>query len=36
MVFDYVTFMSALGGDVDEFDEFDVGNLPGPDAEYRS
>ena len=36
MVFDYTTFMSALGGDVDAFDEFDVGNLPGSDAEYRS
>jgi manganese/iron transport system substrate-binding protein len=36
MVFDYVTFMSALGGDVGAFDGFDVGDLPGPDAEYRS
>jgi ABC-type Zn uptake system ZnuABC Zn-binding protein ZnuA len=35
MVFDYTTFMSALGGDVAAFDSFDVANLQEGDADYR-
>jgi ABC-type Zn uptake system ZnuABC Zn-binding protein ZnuA len=35
MVFDYRTFMSALGGDASAFDGFDVENLQEGDAEYR-
>ena len=35
MVFDYRTFMSALGGDASAFDGFDVTNLQEGDAEYR-
>ena len=35
MVFDYRTFMSALGGDASAFDGFDVANLHEGDAEYR-
>lgn len=37
MVFDFRTFMGALGGDVTPFEEFDVSNLqPGDTVEYRS
>jgi ABC-type Zn uptake system ZnuABC Zn-binding protein ZnuA len=37
MVFDFRTFMSALGGDVSAFDGVDVENLqPGITVEYRS
>jgi ABC-type Zn uptake system ZnuABC Zn-binding protein ZnuA len=36
MVFDYVTFMSALGGDTAPFAELDVSNLHEDNAEYRS
>ncbi|MGH2672520.1 MAG: metal ABC transporter substrate-binding protein [Actinomycetota bacterium] len=37
MVFDFRTFMGALGGDVSAFDAFDVTNLqPGDTVEYRS
>ena len=36
MVFDYTTMMSALGGDASAFDGFDVANLRGSDADYRS
>ena len=35
MVFDYRTFMSALGGDTAAFEAFDVTNLQEGDAEYR-
>ena len=35
MVFDYRTFMSALGGDATGFEGFDVANLQEGDAEYR-
>jgi ABC-type Zn uptake system ZnuABC Zn-binding protein ZnuA len=35
MVFDYRTFMSALGGDATPFDGFDVTNLQEGDVEYR-
>ena len=36
MVYDYVTFMSALGGDTAPFAELDVSNLHEDNAEYRS
>jgi ABC-type Zn uptake system ZnuABC Zn-binding protein ZnuA len=37
MVFDFRTFMGALGGDVSAFDGFDVSNIqPGDTVEYRS
>jgi ABC-type Zn uptake system ZnuABC Zn-binding protein ZnuA len=37
MVFDFRTFMGALGGDVSAFELFDVTNLqPGDTVEYRS
>jgi hypothetical protein len=37
MVFDFRTFMGALGGDVGAFERFDVANLqPGDTVEYRS
>lgn len=37
MVFDFRTFMGALGGDVSAFDGFDTTNLqPGTTVEYRS
>jgi ABC-type Zn uptake system ZnuABC Zn-binding protein ZnuA len=37
MVFDFRTFMGALGGDVSAFDELDVTNLqPDDTVEYRS
>lgn len=36
MVFDYVTFMSALGGDTAPFAELDVSNLHEDNAEYRN
>ncbi|MGH2590492.1 MAG: metal ABC transporter substrate-binding protein [Actinomycetota bacterium] len=37
MVFDFRTFMGALGGDVGAFEGFDVTNLqPGDTVEYRS
>ncbi len=37
MVFDFRTFMSALGGDASAFDGFDVENLqPGTTTEYRT
>ncbi|MGH2636503.1 MAG: metal ABC transporter substrate-binding protein [Actinomycetota bacterium] len=37
MVFDFRTFMGALGGDPDAFEGFDVTNLlPGDTVEYRS
>jgi ABC-type Zn uptake system ZnuABC Zn-binding protein ZnuA len=37
MVFDFRTFMGALGGDPSAFDEIDVTNLqPGDTVEYRS
>ncbi|HSJ52010.1 MAG TPA: metal ABC transporter substrate-binding protein [Actinomycetota bacterium] len=37
MVFDFRTFMGALGGDVSPFEGFDVSNLqPGDTVEYRS
>jgi ABC-type Zn uptake system ZnuABC Zn-binding protein ZnuA len=35
MVFDYRTFMSALGGDASALDGFDVENLQEGDVEYR-
>jgi ABC-type Zn uptake system ZnuABC Zn-binding protein ZnuA len=36
MVFDFRTFMGALGGDASRFDGFDVANLqPGDTTEYR-
>ncbi|HYG70670.1 MAG TPA: metal ABC transporter substrate-binding protein [Actinomycetota bacterium] len=36
MVFDFRTFMGALGGDVSPFDAFDTSNLlPGDTVEYR-
>ncbi|HYF11803.1 MAG TPA: metal ABC transporter substrate-binding protein [Actinomycetota bacterium] len=36
MVFDFRTFMGALGGDVSPFDGFDTSNLqPGDTVEYR-
>lgn len=35
MVFDYTTFMSALGGDTAAFDTLDVTNLQEGDVEYR-
>ena len=35
MVFDFVTFMSALGGDTAPFAELDVSNLHEGDVEYR-
>ena len=35
MVFDYRTFMSALGGDASPFDGFDLTNLQEGDVEYR-
>lgn len=35
MVFDFVTFMSALGGDTTPFAELDVSNLHEGDVEYR-
>jgi ABC-type Zn uptake system ZnuABC Zn-binding protein ZnuA len=35
LVFDFTTFMSALGGDVSAFEAFDVGNLQDGNAEYR-
>jgi ABC-type Zn uptake system ZnuABC Zn-binding protein ZnuA len=36
MVFDYRTFMGALGGDVSAFDGFDVSNVSAGRAEYRT
>jgi ABC-type Zn uptake system ZnuABC Zn-binding protein ZnuA len=37
MVFDFRTFMGALGGDPSSFDGFDVANLqPGDTVDYRS
>ena len=37
MVFDFRTFMGALGGDVSAFDALDTANLqPGDTTEYRS
>ena len=37
MVFDFRTFMGALGGDVSPFDAFDVANLqPASTTEYRA
>jgi len=37
MVYDFETFMSALGGDVGAFEGFDVTNVqPGDTVEYRS
>jgi hypothetical protein len=37
MVFDFRTFMSALGGDASAFDGLNVQNLqPGVTVEYRS
>jgi ABC-type Zn uptake system ZnuABC Zn-binding protein ZnuA len=36
MVFDYRTFMAALGGDVSAFDGFDTSNVGGGSAEYRT
>jgi ABC-type Zn uptake system ZnuABC Zn-binding protein ZnuA len=36
MVFDYRTFMGALGGDVSAFDGFDTGNVGAGSAEYRA
>jgi ABC-type Zn uptake system ZnuABC Zn-binding protein ZnuA len=37
MVFDFRTFMAALGGDVSAFDELDVSNLqPADTVEYRT
>jgi ABC-type Zn uptake system ZnuABC Zn-binding protein ZnuA len=37
MVFDFTTFMGALGGDVTPFENFDVANLlPGDTVDYRS
>jgi hypothetical protein len=36
-VFDFRTFMAALGGDVSAFDELDVSNLqPADTVEYRT
>jgi ABC-type Zn uptake system ZnuABC Zn-binding protein ZnuA len=37
MVFDFKTFMGALGGDTAPFDSFDIANLqPGDTSNYRS
>jgi ABC-type Zn uptake system ZnuABC Zn-binding protein ZnuA len=36
MVYDYRTFMGALGGDVSAFDGFDTSNVSGGSAEYRT
>jgi ABC-type Zn uptake system ZnuABC Zn-binding protein ZnuA len=37
MVFDFRTFMGALGGDVSAFDDLDVSNLqPGDTVDYRT
>ncbi len=36
MVFDYTTFMGALGGDTSPFERLDVSNLHEGNAEYRS
>lgn len=36
MVFDYTTFMGALGGDTSAFERLDVANLHEGNAEYRS
>jgi ABC-type Zn uptake system ZnuABC Zn-binding protein ZnuA len=36
MVFDYRTFMGALGGDVSAFDGFDTSNVSAGRAEYRT
>jgi ABC-type Zn uptake system ZnuABC Zn-binding protein ZnuA len=36
MVFDYRTFMAALGGDVSAFDGFDTSNVGAGSAEYRT
>ena len=36
MVFDYTTFMGALGGDTSPFESLDVSNLHEGNAEYRS
>jgi hypothetical protein len=36
MVFDYTTFMSALGGDAAPLADLDVSNLHEGNAEYRS
>ncbi len=36
MVFDYTTFMGALGGDASPFESLDVSNLHEGNAEYRS
>ena len=37
MVFDFRTFMGALGGDVGAFDGFDVSNIePGTTVDYAS
>jgi hypothetical protein len=37
MVFDFRTFMGALGGDVSPFDGFDIANLqPDDTTDYRS
>jgi ABC-type Zn uptake system ZnuABC Zn-binding protein ZnuA len=36
MVYDYRTFMGALGGDVSAFEGFDTSNVSGGDAEYRT
>ncbi len=35
MVFDYRTFMGALGGDVSAYEGFDTGNVADGDVEYR-
>jgi ABC-type Zn uptake system ZnuABC Zn-binding protein ZnuA len=36
MVYDYRTFMGALGGDVSAFEGFDTGNVAAGNAEYRT
>jgi ABC-type Zn uptake system ZnuABC Zn-binding protein ZnuA len=36
MVYDYRTFMGALGGDVSAFEGFDASNVSAGDAEYRT
>jgi ABC-type Zn uptake system ZnuABC Zn-binding protein ZnuA len=36
MVYDYRTFMGALGGDVSAFEGFDTSNVTAGDAEYRT
>jgi ABC-type Zn uptake system ZnuABC Zn-binding protein ZnuA len=36
MLFDYRTFMGALGGDVSAFDGFDTSNVGAGSAEYRT